>query len=152
MRPVEVRRLGPGDAAPMRALVAALPDDWRDGPVPAADHLDAALAAPHVHLYVAFDGERPAGFLSAYRFPALTFAGSRVYLYDVFVLPGDRGRGVGRALVDRLVADCRSAGVSEIWVGTDADNVAAQRLYSGAGAKLEGDDFVEYAFDLTEAA
>jgi putative acetyltransferase len=45
------------------------------------------------------------------------------------------GRGVGRALVRRIVADARERGVAALWLetGSGDDFVAARRLYASEG-------------------
>lgn len=54
-----------------------------------------------------------------------------VYLDDLFVAPGVRGGGVGRALVEHLDVVAAAAGASVVrWV-TAADNAVARRLYDG---------------------
>jgi GNAT superfamily N-acetyltransferase len=74
----------------------------RDERVPGLRHLESALADRGVFVFAAFDGRRPAGFVSGYRFPSLTKACDLVYIHDV--APTDRGRGVGRKLIDRVLA------------------------------------------------
>ena len=63
------------------------------------------------------------------------------FLYDLEVAAEQRGRGLGRALVDAFVAGAAAAGAFKAWVQTDADNGAARRTYAAAGAR-------EVALDL----
>lgn len=148
-RPIEIIRLGPGDVARLHAIVESLPPpEWRDETMPSRAHLARVLADARVYVFGAFAGERPAGFVSAYRFAALTAEIDHVYIYDVWVGPDDRGQGVGRRLMDALTAACRADGVAEGWIGTDSDNIAAQRLYTAAGGREMGRDYVEYEFDF----
>jgi len=51
----------------------------------------------------------------------------------VAVAPALQGQGVGRALVAAALADFAKAGLGTAVVVTQAVNVAAQRLYQGAG-------------------
>jgi ribosomal protein S18 acetylase RimI-like enzyme len=147
--PIEVRRLNADDAPRMQAIVAMLPKpEWRDENVPPAAHLGSALDDPAVYVFAAFEAGRPAGFVSAYRFPSLTKACDLVYTYDVYVAPTDQDRGVGRRLMDSVIAQCRKDGVAEAWVGTDLDNHAAQRLFVAAGASSPGGEYIQFEFDL----
>jgi ribosomal protein S18 acetylase RimI-like enzyme len=147
--PIEVRRLNADDAPRMQAIVAMLPEpEWRDETVPSVAHLGRTLADPAVYVFAAFEAGRPAGFVSAYRFPSLTKACDLVYIYDVYVAPTDQDRGVGRRLMDSIIAQCRKDGVAEAWVGTDLDNQAAQRLFVTAGASSPGEDYIQFEFDL----
>jgi ribosomal protein S18 acetylase RimI-like enzyme len=147
--PIEVRRLNADDAPRMQAIVAMLPEpEWRDETVPSVAHLGRTLADPAVYVFAAFEAGRPAGFVSAYRFPSLTKACDLVYIYDVYMAPTDQDRGVGRRLMDSIIAQCRKDGVAEAWVGTDLDNQAAQRLFVTAGASSPGEDYIQFEFDL----
>src|SRR5437870_7552111 len=81
-------------------------------------------------------GRRPVGF-ALYFFPYSTFLGRpSLYLEDLFVLPGERGRGAGRALLRALgkVAMARGCGRME-WTVLDW-NAPAIRFYRRIGARL----------------
>jgi aminoglycoside 3-N-acetyltransferase I len=146
--PIEVRRLDVDDAPRMQAIVAMLPEpEWRDENLPSVAHLARALGDPAVYVFAAFEAGRPAGFVSAYRFPSLTKTCDLVYIYDVYVAPADQDRGVGRRLMDSVIAQCRQDGAAEAWVGTDLDNQAAQRLFVAAGAS-PGEEYIQFEFDL----
>jgi ribosomal protein S18 acetylase RimI-like enzyme len=150
--PIEVRRLNTADAERMRGIVAMLPQpEWRGKRLPSLAHFGRALADPAAYVFAAFEGERPAGFVSAYRFPSLTEEHDLVYIYDVYVMPADQASGVGRRLMDGVITQCRWDGVAEAWVGADLDNPAAQRLFAAAGAKGGGQRYVQFEFDLAAA-
>jgi GNAT superfamily N-acetyltransferase len=51
------------------------------------------------------------------------------YLEDLFLTDAARGRGIGRALVDDLIAHCRQTGYSRLYWHTDASNSRARKLY-----------------------
>jgi GNAT superfamily N-acetyltransferase len=51
------------------------------------------------------------------------------YLQDLFVDPGKRGVGVGRLLIDWLVAEMAAAGWSRLYWHTRENNYRARRLY-----------------------
>lgn len=63
------------------------------------------------------------------------------YLEDLFVDPVARGTGVGRALLDDLVALDGGRGWSSIYWHTRADNTQARKLYD---RYVTADDFVRY--------
>ena len=54
-------------------------------------------------------------------------------LRDLYVASGHRGKGVGRALVTRVLDDARAAGVPRISLQTESDNDAARGLYRSLG-------------------
>ena len=58
-----------------------------------------------------------------------------MFLYELSVLPANRNRGVGRALVEALADLARSRGCYGMWVGTEPDNAAALTAYLAAGAE-----------------
>jgi ribosomal-protein-alanine N-acetyltransferase len=51
----------------------------------------------------------------------------------IAVVPGARGRGLGRALLTQLVAEARRRGAREVFLEVRADNPGAQHLYETAG-------------------
>ena len=63
------------------------------------------------------------------------------YLEDLFVAPAARGSGVGRALIDDLVALGGERGWSSIYWHTRADNAQARKLYD---RYVAADNFVRY--------
>lgn len=67
------------------------------------------------------------------------------YLEDLFVDPAARGHGLGRALIDDLVALGRDHGWSRLYWHTRQSNETARRLYD---SYAEADDFVRYRLFL----
>jgi GNAT superfamily N-acetyltransferase len=78
---------------------------------------------------IAFVDGAAAGFAIHHHHCSTWVAGDDVYLEDLFVAPEARGRGVGAALIDDLVAIGRANGWHRLYWNTDADNAAARRLY-----------------------
>lgn len=68
------------------------------------------------------------------------------YLEDLFTVPEARGRGVGRALIEQLVAIGREAGWRRVYWMTAEDNATARRLYDGVTGGRDG--FVRYTVRL----
>jgi GNAT superfamily N-acetyltransferase len=64
-------------------------------------------------------------------------AGEDCYLEDLFVADTARGRGVGRALIDDLIALARAKGWHRLYWHTDEDNARARALYDSY-AKSDG--------------
>jgi len=66
-------------------------------------------------------------------------------LEDLFVDPDHRSTGVGRALLEDLIALGKSRGWSRLYWHTRAGNARARKLYD---AFVEADDFVRYRLAL----
>jgi len=56
-------------------------------------------------------------------------------LHDLFVQPGHRGQGVGRALIEACRERAREHGAVALEWDTAPDNTRAQALYDATGAK-----------------
>ncbi len=67
------------------------------------------------------------------------------YLEDLFVAEAARGAGLGRMLIDDVIAQCKARGLSRLYWHTHASNAAARRLYDQFTA---ADDFVRYRLIL----
>jgi ribosomal protein S18 acetylase RimI-like enzyme len=67
------------------------------------------------------------------------------YLEDLFVSPDIRGAGIGRALIDDLIAFGKAKDwVSIYWITAD-DNKTAQKLYDSYNKR---DEFIRYSIVL----
>ena len=90
--------------------------------------------SPSGHLLIAVGGGSPVG-IAAYSFLWPAAGTSRgLFLKDLYVASSRRRDGVGRLLMDALIAVAREAGCSRIDWTTDLENTAAQRLYDSLGA------------------
>ncbi len=69
---------------------------------------------------------------------------SRCYLQDLYVSPGERGGGVGRALIGAVAAAAKAAGAANIYWNTHETNATARRLYDSL-AECTG--FIQYRID-----
>ena len=125
---LDIRHLGPGDDNAVLAAGALF-----DGP-PLPDASHRFLREPSHHLLIAYDGDgRPLGFVSGVEMTHPD-KGTEMFLYELGVEELARHRGIGRALVEALVALARKRGCRGMWTGTESDNTAALATYSSAGA------------------
>lgn len=67
------------------------------------------------------------------------------YLQDLFTDPAVRGQGVGRALIEGVYQQARSAGIRRVYWQTHETNDAGRRLYDSV-ARHAG--FIVYGHDL----
>ena len=98
--------------------------------------------AEPVHGALAFDEEgRSVGFAHWLFHRSPWREGNSCYLNDLFVDPGLRGKGVGRALIDHVHADAAARGSPKVYWLTHETNTTAQRLYN---AVAERTGFIQY--------
>jgi ribosomal protein S18 acetylase RimI-like enzyme len=90
---------------------------------------------------------RVAGFSVAMLHAGSWHIGPICYLEDLYVAPQARGLGIGRALIEDLLAMGRRDGWGDIYWLTRASNAAARRLYDSF---VLADDFVRYRINLGE--
>jgi GNAT superfamily N-acetyltransferase len=69
------------------------------------------------------------GFAHHVVHPTTWTATNACYLEDLFVDPAHRSTGMGRVLIDDLLAICTACSWSRLYWHTDEDNVTARRLY-----------------------
>jgi len=75
------------------------------------------------------------GFACLYFTMSSINAADVVLLSDLFVTPGGRGRGIGRALIEASLEVARHRGAAHLEWLTAIDNRTAQRLYEGFDAE-----------------
>jgi ribosomal protein S18 acetylase RimI-like enzyme len=78
-------------------------------------------------------GDGPDGFASVRFRPSLISGALDAYLEELYVAPAQRGRGLGRALLETVIEEARGRGADHIDLGTSEDDVAARGLYESAG-------------------
>lgn len=94
-----------------------------------------------MHGVFALDGGRPVGIVHFIDHRSCWTTGDYCYLQDLFVEPGLRGQGFGRALIEHVYAYARAAGCSRVWWLTHETNTDAMLLYDRIAEKS---GFVQY--------
>ena len=84
-------------------------------------------------IFLAEDDSGPLGFTQLYPIYSSISAGPAWVLNDLFVAPGARKGGVGRALLERARAHGMETGARWLSLSTGRTNVTAQRLYETLG-------------------
>jgi GNAT superfamily N-acetyltransferase len=78
-------------------------------------------------------GDGPDG-LAVLRFRAAIWSsGLECYLAELYVVPGRRGRGLGRALMEAAIGEARDRGADTMEIGVDEPDLPARRLYESLG-------------------
>jgi ribosomal-protein-alanine N-acetyltransferase len=95
---------------------------------------ESELQRPDVcYVYVVRTGTHPvAGFCAFWR------VADQIHINNLAIRPELRGRGLGRQLLARVLADAERIGAPNATLEVRRSNVAAQRLYEGAGFRLAG--------------
>jgi len=70
---------------------------------------------------------------------------TEIFLDEVGTGDDWRRKGIARALIQKLFERAELEDIDEIWLGTECDNIPAQKLYEGF--KHEREDAVIYYFD-----
>jgi GNAT superfamily N-acetyltransferase len=143
---VRVRRLGIEDAElageALRSLRGVAPEGASgDG------YLRPFLARSENVLIVADEDGAPIGFLVAYALDRVDRSRKMMCLYEIEVLEARRRRGVGRAMVEELIALCRRENAMKVWAVASRGNAGAMRLYASTGARAPAHDDVVFVYE-----
>jgi aminoglycoside 3-N-acetyltransferase I len=123
-RGIAIRLLAQGDEGVVRDLASY---DGHGDP-------EALLADPRTLMLVAFDGERPIGFVLAHELPRRHGDRAKLFVYEVDVAETHRRRGIASALLSRLAELALERGIRTGFVLTEPDNGPANALYCTVGA------------------
>ncbi len=153
-----IRPAAPGDAGIVLGFIKALAEyEKLAHEVEATEaSLDAMLFGPNPRVFadIAEWNGAPVGFaIWFYNFS--TFLGRHgLWLEDLYVVPEQRGRGIGKALLGRLAKRCLEEGLGRLeWWVLDW-NTPAIEIYQAQGARMmddwtvcrtTGDDLVRLA-------
>jgi ribosomal-protein-alanine N-acetyltransferase len=119
----DITPLPSGGAEPLAVMhLACFPDDPWDAAV-----LGHILALSSVFGYLAGQAGSPAGFI------LVRDLGEEAEILSVGVLPAMRRLGIGRALLDAVIAHARQRRIGSIVLEVATDNAAARRLYGAVG-------------------
>jgi len=96
--------------------------------------LEMILAdASRARIYVARDGSRIIA-MAALHFTTSTAEGGKVaWFEDCIVRPEHRRKGLGKTLLEYVIAQAQAEGARRVMLLTDGDNFSAQALYRKSG-------------------
>ncbi len=130
----DVRRAGAADAEAIGRLLHDFNtefDDITPGPQALAERVRMLLGEGELTVLVG--GPGPDG-LALLRFrPAIWTNALECYLAELYVVPGRRGQGLGRALMEAAIEVARAEGADHMDLGTGEDDTAARALYESLG-------------------
>jgi ribosomal protein S18 acetylase RimI-like enzyme len=96
-----------------------------------AERLRELVGADDTVVLVA--GEEPVGIAVLRLRDAIWSHGRECHLAELYVVPGERGRGIGRALMATAIDEARRRGAETMDIGVDEPDHAARGLYESIG-------------------
>jgi ribosomal protein S18 acetylase RimI-like enzyme len=135
---IAIRLLAPGDEGVVRELAEY------DGP----GDPEGLLADPRSLLLVAFDTDRPVGFVLAHELPRRHGDRANLFVYEVDIAESHQRRGIASALLARLAELARERAIRVGFVLTEPDNEPANALYRSLGGTSQLD--VEWTFSYAD--
>jgi ribosomal protein S18 acetylase RimI-like enzyme len=150
----EIRRAGAGDAANVARLLHDFNTEYEDYTpgVPAlTERLGELLADGAIIVLLA--GDPPTGFALFRLRPSLWAKAGDAYLEELYVIPEQRRKGIGGALLDASIEAAREAGANHFELTTGETDTEARALYESRGfTNREGDSngprMLYYELDL----
>ncbi|HVX55415.1 GNAT family N-acetyltransferase [Nocardioides sp.] len=106
-------------------------DEPTPSPEDLAGRLRRLVAAGDTVVLLA--GRDPVGIAVLRLRAAIWSAGLECYLAELYVVPRQRGRGIGRALMQAALHEARARGADTMDIGVDEPDLAARRLYESMG-------------------
>jgi ribosomal protein S18 acetylase RimI-like enzyme len=124
-----------------RAIVAMTAayalDEMGNGAALAADVLERLVPGLRSHpttlVFLAYVGDVAVGIATCFIGFSTFAARPLINVHDLSVLPGYRGRGIGRALLREVEAAARERGCVKVTLEVQENNHRARRLYQRAG-------------------
>jgi len=150
----EIRRASTEDATAIAQLLHDFNTEYGDYTpgVPAlTERLGELLADDAITVLVA--GDPPTGFALLRLRPSLWAKAADAYLEELYVVPEQRGKGIGGALLDTAIEACRRMGANHFELTTGEDDHAARALYesrklTNREGGLNGPRMLYYELDL----
>ncbi len=94
--------------------------------------IDGLRAMPTSLVLLAFDGEEPVGIANCFWGYSTFYARKLINIHDLAVLPDARGKGVGKALIEKVKEIARKADCCKVTLEV-LENNPARRLYEREG-------------------
>jgi GNAT superfamily N-acetyltransferase len=122
--------------AVMLTALFRLERDFRPGWETQIRGLKMLFSSPSAHIAVAREGEAVIGMATGQLVVSTAEGGHSIWVEDVFVLPGQRRAGVGRALLDEIERWGGGRGATRMQLVADKGNHPARRFYEKQGWEI----------------
>jgi GNAT superfamily N-acetyltransferase len=112
-------------------------------------NLEAGAASNASTAFVAenTDGEIT-GYCAVHWVPFLFLPGGEAYVTELFVRPGDAGKGIGSRLLDTVVAEARRRGCSRLTLLNGRDSETYRRNFYAQRGWIERERMANFIFPL----
>jgi ribosomal protein S18 acetylase RimI-like enzyme len=140
---MEIKSLGPNDVSVLNNVAEDVFDD-----AIVESSARAFLADPRHRLVVALDKDLVVGFVSAVIYLHPDKPAPELWINQIGVTPTHQGQGIGKALMQAMLAEAKQSGCSEAWVLTDRTNLPAMAMYKSAGGEETLPDPTMFTFKL----
>ncbi|HET9196736.1 MAG TPA: GNAT family N-acetyltransferase [Solirubrobacterales bacterium] len=131
---IQIREAGVEDAAAIARLLHDFNTEYEEETPPVGEltrHAERMLREGEMTVLLAGEGTDGLALL---RFrPSVWTEKQEAYLQELYVVPELRGRGIGRALMEAVLATCRARDAAWIELNTGETDVAARGLYRKFG-------------------
>jgi ribosomal protein S18 acetylase RimI-like enzyme len=139
----DIRLLGQGDLHILKQVA----EDVFDDPIVESSAREF-IADPRHRLVVALENDVVVGFVSAVVYVHPDKPAPELWINEIGVAPTHQRQGIGKALMQTILAEAKRSGCTEAWVLTDRTNFPAMAMYKSAGGEETLPDSVMFTFDL----
>jgi aminoglycoside 3-N-acetyltransferase I len=134
MDDIQIRRLTVMDSNLARKLFLLMSEVFAEECAPLGEHyLRSLLSRPDFWALAAFVDGDVVGGLTAHSLPMTRTESSEVLIYDIAVRSDQQGKGIGRQLISTLREAANVAGIADVFVPVDNDDLEALEFYRALG-------------------
>ena len=136
MDKILIRRLTVVDSDVARRLFLLMSEVFAEECAPLGDgYLRSLLSRLDFWALAAFVDGDVVGGLTAHSLPMTRTESSEVLIYDIAVRSDQQGKGIGRQLISTLREAANAAGIADIFVPVDHDDLEALEFYRALGGE-----------------
>jgi aminoglycoside 3-N-acetyltransferase I len=142
---MQILRLTPSHRATAKDMFAMMADIFGEEVSALSDHyVDRLLGVDSFWAIAALDGNKVVGGITAHTLPMTRTECSEVFIYDIAVSTSYRRQGVGRRLVKALQEYAEAAGIRDVFVAAENDDIHALDFYRSLGGEPSSATFFLY--------
>ena len=133
---MDIRRITSFSENVYKAVLRLIHQLAPDADLPSRKHFKTIIASENIHFFIAETGEKQiVGMLSVVTYKIPT--GLKVWIEDVVVDESQRGKGLGKDMMQHAIDYSKSLGAKSVALTSRPSRVAANELYKKMG-------FVQY--------